>query len=139
MAGKYDQWLTYLHRKQGFWMLCEWKLIAPNVNPFIIKKVLDDEVSRGFDFVIKLWDGSLIDVLFNSQIKDLKLTQIHSLQVKVTLPDARDIRKEVMFHRDFRTMDESEILENMNDQSVEVKCITKLDGNVRTYNWDCVS
>jgi len=111
-----------------------------NVSPFIIKKVLDGQVDGDFDFVRKLRDGSLlVKVQFNSQIKDLlKLTQIHDLKVNVTIPIGPNTCKGVIFSRDLRTMEESEILENMKDQSVvDVNCMTKKDGNVRTKTGLC--
>ncbi|XP_069976008.1 uncharacterized protein [Penaeus vannamei] len=89
-----------------------------NTNPFIIKKVLDGQVDGDFDFVKKLRDGSLlIKVQFKSQVNGLlKLTQLHDLKVRVTISVGPNTCKEVIFHRDLRTMDESEILENMKDQ-----------------------
>jgi len=111
-----------------------------NVNPFIIKKVLDGQVDGDFDFVKKLRDGSLlVKVQFKSQVNDLlKLTQIHDLKVRVTIPVGPNTCKGVIFHRDLRTMDESEILENMKDQGVmDVNCMTKKDENVRTKTGLC--
>lgn len=71
-----------------------------NVIPIIIKKLLDGQVGDGFDFVRNLRDGNLlIKAHFNSQPKDLKLTQIHNLQVKV-IPSSQ-VSKGVIFHRVF--------------------------------------
>lgn len=74
---------------------------------------------------------------FKSQVKDLlKLTQLHGLKVRVTILVGLDTCKGVIFHRDLRTMDESEILENM-DQSVIVNCMAKKDENVRMKTGLC--
>nr|BDW09885.1 MAG: hypothetical protein [Marsupenaeus japonicus pemonivirus] len=111
-----------------------------NVNPFIIKKVLDGQVEGSFDFVRKLRDGSLlVKVQFKSQVNDLlKLTQIHDITVKVTIPVGPNTCKGVIFHRDLRTMEESEILDAMNDQNVvDVNCMTKKDGNARIKTGLC--
>nr|BDT62484.1 MAG: hypothetical protein [Melicertus latisulcatus pemonivirus] len=105
-----------------------------NLNPFILKKALDGQVKGSFDFVSKLRDGSLlVKVQLKSQIKDLlKVTQINDLNVKVTILIGPNTCKGVIFHRDLRAMEESEILEAMNGQRVlDVSCMTKMDGNVR--------
>ena len=102
-----------------------------NLNSFIIKKVLDGQVDRSLDFVKKLRNGSLlVKVQFPSQVDDLlKLTQIHDRKVKVSIPVGLNTCKGAIFHRDFRMMDESEILEAMKDQSVvDVHCMTKGEG-----------
>ena len=108
-----------------------------NVNPFIIKRVLDKCNDRGFESVKKLRDGSLlVKVNFASQVKDLlNLKTIHDIPVKVTLPIGLNTCKGVVFCRDFRTMDESEILDEMKDQSVvDAKLMTKKgeDGREKT-------
>ena len=54
-------------------------------------------------------------------------------RVKLTIPIGPNTCKGVTFHSDLRTMEESEILESMKDQDiVDVHCMTKKDGNVRT-------
>ena len=111
-----------------------------NVNPFIIKKVLDGQVAGKLEFANKLRDGSLlVKVQFEHQINDLvKLTQIHDHRVKVTIPVGPNTCKGVIFHRDLRSMSESEILEEMKDQwVVDVNCMTKMMDNVRTKTGLC--
>ena len=111
-----------------------------NMNPFIVKKVLNGQVGGELEYVRRLRDGSLLaKVQFKSQIKDLlRLTQIHDRTVKVTIPVAPNTCKGVIFQRDLRTMEESEILEAMNDQGVvEVNCMTKLVENVRQKTGLC--
>lgn len=103
------------------------------VSPFIIKKVLDGQVDGGLDFVKKLRDGSLlVKVLMSSQVKDLlKLTQIHDLRVKTTIPIGPNSSKGVIFHRDLAYLDGVEILEDMKDQGViGVHCMTKKGENM---------
>lgn len=70
----------------------------PTVNPFIIKNVLGGQGNGSLEFVKKLHVGLLVKVPFASQLNDLlKLTQVHKLEVQVTIPVGPNICKAQSF------------------------------------------
>lgn len=88
------------------------------------------------EYAKKLHDGSLlVKVLLASQVKDiLKLTEIHDLGVKTTIPVGLNNCKGVIFHSNLATLDEADILEGMQDQGVvDARCMTKKVEGILVY------
>ena len=103
-----------------------------NLNPFIIRKVIDGQVTGAVEFVKKLASGDLlIKVVSESQVRDLlKLKMIHNIKVVVSKPVNLNTCKGVITCRDLRDMAEADIVECMKDQDVVgAKIITRLDEN----------
>ena len=104
-----------------------------NLNPFIIRKVIDGQAGP-VEFVKKLASGDLlIKVVSATQVKDLlKLRMIHDNNVKVSVPRNLNTCRGVISCRDLKFMTEAEIVECMQDQDVvAAKIITRLEENVR--------
>ena len=103
-----------------------------SLNPFIIQKVIDGQVTGRVEFVKKLASGDLlIKVVDGSQVRDLrKLRMIHNINVVVSVPVNLNTCKGVITCRDLRDMTEADIVECMKDQDVcAAKTITRLDEN----------
>lgn len=58
----------------------------------------------------------------------LKLMQSYNFKVQLTIPVG------VVFHRDLRAMEESDILKDMKDQSIVYINMTKKDGTLQLRN-----
>ena len=110
------------------------------VNPFIIQKAIDGFVGK-VEFAKKIASGSiLVRVNSASQARNiLKMTKLHSFDVKVSVHAGLNTCKGVITCRDLQSLEEKEIVECMKDQNVvDAKFITRLRDGVRERTWSVI-
>ena len=111
------------------------------INPFIIRKAVDGFVGNVV-FTKKMMNSGklLIKVKDANQAKlVLKMTKLHSYDVKVSVHSGLNTCKGVITCRDLKSMDENEIVEFMRDQDVvDAKFITRMRDGVRERTFSVI-
>ncbi|KAH8284469.1 hypothetical protein KR054_011791, partial [Drosophila jambulina] len=106
-----------------------------NINPFIIKKVVDFTCNGTVEICKKTRAGTLLIKTRNSiqAQKLLKLKTFHDFPVNVEEHKTLNTSKGVIYSNDLRNIDEKEIVEELKPQNViEVRKILKKNNNETT-------